>query len=333
MSVVAQRPHDTPTAPNPAIRNLRVEILSDAWYVLRRATFEQRLGDGSWITAQREAYDRGNGAVALLHDPARDTILLVRQYRVPVHLNDHPDGMLLEAPAGLLDAGEDAEQALRRELEEEVGHKVGALRPLFRLYMSPGSVTEHVTFFTGSYDERTRAGAGGGERADGEHLEVVELTLQDAARMVDTGEICDAKTVLLIQWLRLQAASADRPLQVLIAGPVRGGTGDDPDKIAANIHAMEAVALDVLRRGHLPIVGEWISFPLIARAGSTRIGDEVYDQLQHPIGERIAACSDVCLRVGGPSAGADHMVAIARRCHRLVLGSADQLPPRPEPGR
>ncbi|HEX7622121.1 MAG TPA: NUDIX domain-containing protein, partial [Anaeromyxobacteraceae bacterium] len=113
---MARRPHDTPTAPNPAIRNLRVEILSDAWFVLRRATFEQRLDDGSWITARREAYDRGNGAVALLHDAAKDTILLVRQYRLPVHLNDHPDGMLLEAPAGLLDDGEDAEQALRREL-------------------------------------------------------------------------------------------------------------------------------------------------------------------------------------------------------------------------
>ena len=206
MWVVARRPHDTPTAPNPAIRNLRVEILSDAWFVLRRATFEQRIDDDSWITAQREAYDRGNGAVALLHDPIRDTILLVRQYRLPVHLNDHPDGMLLEAPAGLLDDGEDAEQALRRELEEEVGHRVGPLRQLFRLYMSPGSVTEHLTFFTGTYDDRTRAGAGGGERTGGELLDVVELTLGDAARMVETGQICDAKSVLLIQWMQLQRA-------------------------------------------------------------------------------------------------------------------------------
>jgi ADP-ribose pyrophosphatase len=326
---MARRPHDTPTAPNPAIRNLRVEVLSDAWYVLRRATFEQRTADGSWVTAQREAYDRGNGAVALVHDPARTTILLVRQYRLPIHLNDHPDGMLLEAPAGLLDDGEDAEQALRRELEEEVGHRVGALRKLFRLYMSPGSVTEHLTFFVASYDRGTRASAGGGDRTEGEHLDVVELTLDEAVRMIDAGQICDAKTVLLIQWMRLQRLAGDRPLQVLIAGPVRGGTGDDPEKIAANVAAMEVVALDVLRRGHLPIVGEWISFPLMARAGSTRVGDEVYDQLQHPIGERIVACSDVCLRVGGPSTGADQMVAHARGLGRLVLTAADQLPARP----
>jgi ADP-ribose pyrophosphatase len=195
--------------------------------------------------------------------------------------------------------------------------------------MSPGSVTEHLTFFTGSYDHQTRAGAGGGDRTEGEHLEVVELTLDDAARMIEDGQICDAKSVLLIQWLRLEAVAGDRPLQVLIAGPVRGGTGDDPDKIAANVHAMEVVAVDVLRRGHLPIVGEWISFPLMARAGSTRIGDQVYDELQHPIGERIVECSDVCLRVGGPSTGADRMVAHARRFGRLVLTAVDQLPSRP----
>ena len=208
MRRMARRPHDTPTAPNADIRDLRVEVLSDAWFVLRRATFQQRRADGTWATAQREAYDRGNGAVALLHDPARDTILLVRQYRLPVHLNDHPDGMLLEAPAGLLDDNEDAEQALRRELQEEVGHRVGPLRRLFRLYMSPGSVTEHLTFFVGTYDRSTRAGDGGGDAAEGEHIAIVELALDDAARMIATGQICDAKTVILIQWMRAQAAGA-----------------------------------------------------------------------------------------------------------------------------
>jgi nudix-type nucleoside diphosphatase (YffH/AdpP family) len=204
---MARRPHDTPTAANPRIRNIEVEVLSDAWYVLRRATFEQQLADGSWIKTQREAYDRGNGAVALLHNRARDAILLVRQYRLPTHLNDHPDGMLLEAPAGLLDSGEDAEQALRRELEEEVGHRVGPLRQLFRLYMSPGSVTEHLTFFAAEYDDRTRVGDGGGEHGAGEHIEVIELALDEAARMIAAGEICDGKTVLLIQWLQLGGAA------------------------------------------------------------------------------------------------------------------------------
>jgi nudix-type nucleoside diphosphatase (YffH/AdpP family) len=201
------RPHDTPTGPNEAIRNLRVDVLSDSWFTLRRATFEQRSPDGSWATTHREAYDRGNGAVALLRDPTRDTILLVRQYRLPAHLNEHPDGMLLEAPAGLLDDGEDAEQALRRELQEEVGHRVESLQRIFRLYMSPGSVTEHVTFFAGDYTAGTNAGAGGGQHAEGEILDLVEVTLDEAAAMVDDGRICDAKTVILIDWARRHPAT------------------------------------------------------------------------------------------------------------------------------
>jgi nudix-type nucleoside diphosphatase (YffH/AdpP family) len=196
------RPHDTPAGRNEAVRNMRVDVLSDNWFTLRRATFEHRSPDGSWATTHREAYDRGNGAAALLRDPARDTVLLVRQYRLPAHLNEHPDGMLIEAPAGLLDDGEDAEQALRRELEEEVGHRVGALQRIFRLYMSPGSVTEHLTFFAGVYSPHTSTGSGGGQEADGEFLDVVEVTLDDAIAMVDDGGICDAKTVILLDWAR-----------------------------------------------------------------------------------------------------------------------------------
>jgi nudix-type nucleoside diphosphatase (YffH/AdpP family) len=198
------RPHDTPAGENDSIRNLHVETLSDNWYTLRRATFEQRERDGTWATTQREAYDRGNGATALLHDPERDTILLVRQYRLPAHLNDHDDGMLLEAPAGLLDDDEDAETGLRRELEEEIGHRVGPLHELFTLYMSPGSVTEHVTFFTGTYDATTKTSTGGGDATEGEHIETVELTLDEATAMIENGTICDAKTVILIQAIHHQ---------------------------------------------------------------------------------------------------------------------------------
>jgi nudix-type nucleoside diphosphatase (YffH/AdpP family) len=186
------------------VRDIRVETLSDAWYTLRRATFAHRRPDGSWAEEQREAYDRGNGAAALLVDPIRDTVLLVHQYRLPAHLNDHPDGMLLEVPAGLIDDGEDAEEALRREIVEEVGHRVDDLTLVHRLYMSPGAVTEHLSLYTGTYGKGTRVGAGGGAAGEGEHLDVVEVALDDTRAMVATGEICDAKTVLLLQhaWLR-----------------------------------------------------------------------------------------------------------------------------------
>jgi nudix-type nucleoside diphosphatase (YffH/AdpP family) len=195
---VTKRPHDTPAGPNPDIRNLMVDVLSDHWYHLRRARFEQRQPDGSWRTEVREAYDRGNGVAALLHDQERDTVLLVRQYRAPAHLNDHLDGMLLEVPAGLLDDGEGAEEAMRRELEEEVGHRIASLDRVFQLYMSPGSVTEHLTLFAGTYDGSTRIGDGGGAADEHEVLDVVEITFEDALAMIDDGRIVDAKTVLLL---------------------------------------------------------------------------------------------------------------------------------------
>jgi nudix-type nucleoside diphosphatase (YffH/AdpP family) len=184
---------------------MRVEVLCNAWYVLRRATFERRHRDGSWTIEQREAYDRGNGVVALPYDPVRRTVLLVRQYRVPAHLNGHPDGMLLEAPAGLVDEGEEPADAVRRELREEVGHEVTDLVEIGRYYMSPGSVTEQLTYFQCSYSHQTSVGAGGGAAEEGEHLDVVELDLEEAVELIHSGGIVDAKTVLLIERLKVNS--------------------------------------------------------------------------------------------------------------------------------
>jgi nudix-type nucleoside diphosphatase (YffH/AdpP family) len=199
-------PHDHPAGDNPDIRNLQVEVIADAWYVLRKATFEQRQPDGSWRPEMRETYDRGNGVTALVHDPVRDTVLLVRQYRAPAHLNDHPDGMLLELPAGLIDAGEDATEAIRRELIEEIGHDIADLTKLWTLYMSPGSVTEHVTFFSGIYGDHTRVSDGGGAAHEHEQLNVVELPVAEAMAMIADGRIVDAKTVVALQHLALGRA-------------------------------------------------------------------------------------------------------------------------------
>jgi nudix-type nucleoside diphosphatase (YffH/AdpP family) len=174
-------------------------VLSDAWYTLKRATFDYQASDGSWSEQQREVYDRGNGATILLRDETRDTVLLTRQFRMPAYLNGHPDGMLLEAPAGLLDEDEGAEEAIRREAEEETGYRVDKVTRLGEYFMSPGSVTERIAFFTGSYREGERVSEGGGVAGEGEDIEIVEVTLSEAIAMVDRGEIVDGKTVLLLR--------------------------------------------------------------------------------------------------------------------------------------
>lgn len=195
---------------NDRIANLDIDVLSDHWYVLRRATFDFLHRDGRWTREVREAYDRGNGVVVLLHDPAAGTVLLTRQFRLPAFVNGHADGMLIEAPAGLND-GDDPEAAIRREAEEESGVRIGEIHRLFELFMSPGSVTERVTFFAATYAQADRVSPGGGLHHEGEDIEVIEVALDEALRMVDRGEIVDGKTVLLLQWAELRRLSSASP--------------------------------------------------------------------------------------------------------------------------
>jgi len=193
---------------NPDVVVRDVELLAAAWHVLRRTTFDYRHADGRWTREQRETYDRGDGATILLYDPARRTVLLTRQFRYAVYVNDHPDGMLLETAAGLLDA-DDAETAIRREAIEETGHELGAVEHVFDAYMSPGSVTERVHFFAAPYDAGTRRSAGGGLADEGEHIQLVELDIDEAVASIGTG-IVDGKTIMLLQW-------------AVLSGPFRRG--------------------------------------------------------------------------------------------------------------
>jgi hypothetical protein len=113
---------------------------------------------------------------------------------------------------------------------------------------------------------------------------------------------------------------------VLVAGPYRSGTGDDPTKLRSNVAAMNRAALEVYRRGHLPVTGEALALPLIELAGSRAVGDAVFDEIFHPIARRLLARCDAVLRVGGPSAGADEMVAIAREQGKPVFADSNELP-------
>ncbi len=200
-------PAETPPDSNPRVRVTDVRLLSDNWYRLHSTTFDYQGDDGTWSTQSRETYDRGNGATILLYDPERRTVLLTSQFRYPVYVNGHPDGMLLETAAGLLD-DDDPETAIRREAIEETGHEVGEVTHVFDVYMSPGSVTERLHFYAAPYSADTRRSAGGGLAEEGEQITVVELSIDEALAMVDDGRIADAKTIMLLQWAVLRGPLA-----------------------------------------------------------------------------------------------------------------------------
>jgi nudix-type nucleoside diphosphatase (YffH/AdpP family) len=187
---------------NPDVVVDDVELVAAAWHVLRSTRYRVRGEDGAWEERRAETYDRGNGATILLYDPDRRTVLLTRQFRYPVYVNGHPDGMLLETAAGLLDE-DDPETAIRREAIEETGHEVAELEHVFDVYMSPGSVTERIHFYAARYSAATALHAGGGVAAEGERIDLVELGFDEALGQIGTG-IVDAKTIMLLQWAALR---------------------------------------------------------------------------------------------------------------------------------
>ena len=189
---------------NDKVKILDTTILSDNWYVLRKITYEYLQKDGSWQRQNREAYDRGNGATILLYNKTTGKVLLTRQFRLPTFINGNPDGMLVEACAGLLDK-DNPEDCIRRETEEETGYKITDVRKIFEAYMSPGSVTEILYFFVAEYTKDMKVNEGGGVEHEQESIEVLEIPYKKALHMMDTGEIKDAKTIMLLQYAQLHA--------------------------------------------------------------------------------------------------------------------------------
>lgn len=188
---------------NPDITILKTEILSDNWYTLNKVTFSVRKKDGTTETQSREAYDRGNGAVILLYNKLSNTVILTKQFRLPTYINGNPTGMLIEACAGLLD-NDNPEDCIKRETEEETGYKISKVEKVFEAYMSPGSVTEILYFFIAEYSNEMKINDGGGLEEEGENIQVLELFFEKSLEMIDSGEIKDAKTIMLLQHLRLK---------------------------------------------------------------------------------------------------------------------------------
>jgi len=190
------------TMDNSPVRIHTEELLSDNWYVLKKYTFDLRRRDGSWQSQTREIYDRGNGATILLYNREQRTVLLIRQFRMPTFVNGY-HGYLIESAAGLLDNAS-PEERIRLEAEEETGYRVGHVEKIYSAFMSPGSVTERIHFFIGEYQPGDRVSDGGGLEEEGGDIEVLELGFEAALSMVQSGEIVDGKTIMLLQYLELR---------------------------------------------------------------------------------------------------------------------------------
>lgn len=188
---------------HPKLRNISEKLLSDNWYILKKYSYELQRRDGSWQKQEREVYDRGNGAVILLYNAAKNSIILIRQFRMPMYMNGYSQ-FLIEAAAGLLE-NESPETRIIAEAEEETGFKISQIEKVFEAFMSPGSVTEKLHFYIAQYDDSDRCGEGGGIEDEGEDIEVLEWPFPKALEAIKNGEIVDGKTIMLIQHLALNS--------------------------------------------------------------------------------------------------------------------------------
>ncbi len=187
---------------NPKITIQKTELLSDNWYILNKITFDYKMDKHDSERQVREVYDRGNGAVIILYNTTQKTVVLTRQFRLPTYLNGNTSGMVIEACAGLLDT-ENPEECIIRETEEETGYRLSSVKKVFQSYISPGSVTEILHFFIGEYHSDMKVSDGGGLAEEHENIEVLEYPFNEAYQMITSGEITDAKTIMLLQYAKI----------------------------------------------------------------------------------------------------------------------------------
>jgi len=188
--------------PNPKVKINSVENLSSSWYKLDKVNFEYQLKNGEWQNQSRESYDRGDGAAILLYNPTKKTVILTKQFRMPSYLNENEDGMMIEVCAGLLDA-DDPLTCIKKEAEEETGYKINNPKKIFEIFSTPGAVTENVHYFIAESNDEMKMNDGGGLEHETEEIEVMELLFSKALKMISMGEICDAKTIILLQYAKI----------------------------------------------------------------------------------------------------------------------------------
>lgn len=184
------------------LKNIKTEVLSKAYYILNKISFDYKKNDGTWVNQVRECYDRGDGAGILLYNKAKKTVILTRQFRMPTFMNDNKSGLLIEICAGLLDK-DNPEDCIIRETEEEVGYRLKSVKKVYEAYSSPGVMTEKMYFFIGEYTDDMKVNAGGGLASEQEDIEILEILFKDAIEMLNNGDIHDTRTIVLLQYAQI----------------------------------------------------------------------------------------------------------------------------------
>lgn len=188
---------------NHKVKIKSVKTLSNEWYKLDKINFDYQTKNGKWQNQNRESYDRGDGAAILLYNSSKKTVILTKQFRMPSYLNGNNDGMMIEVCAGLLDKN-DPLTCIKNEAEEETGYKITNPKKIFEIYSTPGAVTEKIHYFIAEYNDAMKISEGGGLESETEEIEVLEINFNTAYNMITSGEIKDAKTIILLQYLKIQ---------------------------------------------------------------------------------------------------------------------------------
>ncbi|WP_406683951.1 NUDIX domain-containing protein [Seonamhaeicola sp. MEBiC1930] len=181
------------------VKNIKTTLLSDNYYILNKVNFDYLMKSGEWVNQMREVYDRGDGAGILLYNKEKKMVILTKQFRMPTFLNDNEDGFLVEIAAGMLDK-DNPEACVIRETEEETGYRLKEVKKVYEAYSSPGVMTEKMHFFVGEYTDDMKANEGGGLDSEHEDIEVLEIPFEKAVDMLNSGEIFDTRTIVLLQY-------------------------------------------------------------------------------------------------------------------------------------
>jgi GDP-mannose pyrophosphatase NudK len=181
------------------VKIIQEKILYKGWSLLREFIIDYKRSDGDVESQIREIYNSGDGAAVLLYNPIDKKILLIKQFRLPVLLNNHDDGFILECPAGMLDELE-PEKAILKEIEEETGYQITKVQKIYEAFATPGAHMEKIHFYVAQYDDSMKTSTGGGQRSEQEDIEVTEYSFSEIDELLKTGKIIDAKTIILLQW-------------------------------------------------------------------------------------------------------------------------------------